>query len=162
MPRITYNNEDYTFNYQTLTYNGELIVVPEEAEVGGPGYKVRRRPRIRRFYKEYDVDGIKEFTFLKFYSVIGTKLIPYLRDFKIQMPEDMINEWKNLIIKNSIMVEPTIKIDIIDEDPNDNKFLEAAITGNVDIIISQDKHLLKLKEYEEIKIIKPEEAFSIL
>jgi len=85
-----------------------------------------------------------------------------LRNFKIQMPEELIEEWKNLIIKNSIMVEPTTKVEIIKEDPHDNKFLEAAMEGNVGIIISQDKHLLKLKEFEGTKILKPEEAVSVL
>ena len=78
------------------------------------------------------------------------------------MPEDMIEEWRNLIIENSIIVEPAIKLNVIKEDPDDDKFLEAGITGNVDLIISQDKHLLKLKEYQGIKIMTPEEAVLLL
>ena len=93
---------------------------------------------------------------------IINELIKTLSNFKIQMPKEMIDEWKNLIIKNSIMVEPNIKIDIVKDDPDDNKFLEAAITGNADLIISQDKHLLKLNEYNKIRIVKPEEAISLL
>jgi uncharacterized protein len=85
-----------------------------------------------------------------------------LKNFKIQMPEDMIEEWKYLIIKNSIMVEPTIKLEIIKDDPEDNKFLEAGIAGNVDLIISQDKHLLNLEEYGEIKILSPMESLWLL
>ena len=89
------------------------------------------------------------------------ELVKTLSDFKIQMPKEMINEWKNMIIGNSIIVAPTIKLDIIKGDPEDNKFLEAGITGNVDLIISQDKHLLNLKEYQGIRIIRPEEAVSL-
>jgi predicted nucleic acid-binding protein len=33
-----------------------------------------------------------------------------LKNFKIKMPDDMIEEWRNLIIENSIIVEPTIKL----------------------------------------------------
>jgi uncharacterized protein len=90
------------------------------------------------------------------------ELLKTLRNFKIQMPEDMIEEWRNLIIENSIIVEPAIKLNVIKEDPDDDKFLEAGITGNVDLIISQDKHLLKLKEYQGIKIMTPEEAVLLL
>jgi len=93
---------------------------------------------------------------------IVDELVKTLLDFKIQMPKEMIKGWQKLIIENSAIVEPTIKIDFIKEDPNDNKFLEAAITGNADLIISQDKHLLKLKEYEGIRILKPEEVLSLL
>ena len=78
------------------------------------------------------------------------------------MPDDMIEEWRNLIIENSIIVEPAIKLNIIKDDLDDNKFLEAGITGNVDLIISQDKHLLKLKEYQGIKILNPEEALLLI
>lgn len=85
-----------------------------------------------------------------------------LKDFKIQMSTNMIEEWRNLIIENSILVEPKVKINVIKEDADDNKFLEAGITGKADFIISQDKHLLKIKEYRGIKIVSPEEALLLL
>jgi putative PIN family toxin of toxin-antitoxin system len=42
-------------------------------------------------------------------------------------------------------------------DRADNRFLEAAIAGNADCIVSSDHHLLELKEFEGIKILKPGE-----
>ncbi|MEK6973933.1 MAG: putative toxin-antitoxin system toxin component, PIN family [Nanoarchaeota archaeon] len=53
------------------------------------------------------------------------------------------------------------KINIVKEDPDDNKILECAFDGRVDYIISKDNHLLKLKEFRGIKIIKPEEALVL-
>ena len=41
------------------------------------------------------------------------------------------------------------------EDPDDDKFLECAIAGNCKIIISGDKHLLRLPEYEGIIVLSP-------
>lgn len=93
---------------------------------------------------------------------IVEELVKTMKGFKIHMPEDMIEEWKNLIVKNSTIVEPTSKIDAIKEDSEDNKFLEVAVDGKVDFIISQDRHLLNLKEYCGIKILKPEEALSFI
>src|SRR3989344_2043204 len=61
------------------------------------------------------------------------------------------------IITLSKIVEPKSKLDIIKEDPDDNKILECAVEGKVDYIISQDKHLLDIKEYKEIKIITPKD-----
>lgn len=84
-----------------------------------------------------------------------------LKSFKIRMADDMINEQRNLIIENSTIVESTTKIDIVKGDPDDDKFIEAAVAGKADIIISQDKHLLKIEEYNRIKIISPEEALLI-
>ena len=90
------------------------------------------------------------------------ELAKTLRDFKIQMPDDMIEKWRNLIIENSIIVEPTIKPNIIKEDPDDNKFLEAGVVGKANLIISQDKHLLRLIEYKGIKIVNPEKALGLI
>lgn len=46
-------------------------------------------------------------------------------------------------------------IDAVKEDPEDNKVIETAYYGKSDLIITQDKHLLNLKEYNGIKIINP-------
>ncbi len=43
------------------------------------------------------------------------------------------------------------------DDPDDNKFIECAIASNSKIIISGDKHLLKVSGYQGIKVLKPRE-----
>ena len=90
------------------------------------------------------------------------ELVKTLKNFKISMSDDIIKEWKNLIIDNSIIVESPSKIDSIKEDSDDNKFIEAAIYGKANFIVSQDRHLLDLKEYNRIKIVKPEEALDLI
>ncbi len=109
------------------------------------------------------IDGWKRGRFQLISSLkIIDELIETLRNFKISMNEDLIKEWKNLIIENSIMINPLTTIKVVKDDPEDDKFIEVAIDGEADFIISQDKHLLKLKEYNKIKILKPEEAVLIL
>src|SRR3989344_4007827 len=90
------------------------------------------------------------------------ELIETLKSFKIRMPENMIEEWKNIILENSTLINPSTKIDLIREDPEDNKFLETAVDGKTDFIVSQDKHLLNLKEYLGIKVVKPEKAVNLV
>ena len=89
------------------------------------------------------------------------ELIKVLRDFKIKMPEDNIRKWIELIVYNSLLVCPKERVNIIKEDPQDNKFIEAALEGG-DYIISQDKHLLRIKEFKGIKIITPKDFNKIL
>lgn len=100
-----------------------------------------------------------------FTLVISTPIIEelteILKDFKIQMPNEMIEAWKSMIIQNSSIVETKNKINII-EHASDNKFLETAVEGNAEYIVSQDKHLLELKEYKGIKIVLPEDFLEIL
>ncbi|GAG74095.1 unnamed protein product, partial [marine sediment metagenome] len=47
------------------------------------------------------------------------------------------------------------KLDIIKEDPEDNKVLECALFGKADYIVTGDKHLLKLCKFNNIKILTP-------
>jgi uncharacterized protein len=47
------------------------------------------------------------------------------------------------------------------EDPDDNKFIECAIASDTKIIVSGDKHLLKIKEFKGIKVHKPLEFVEI-
>ena len=58
------------------------------------------------------------------------------------------------------LIEPKQKIDIIKDDPDDNKIIECAFESSSDYIVTYDKHLLKLKEYKGIKILKPEEILK--
>jgi len=59
------------------------------------------------------------------------------------------------LVAFSTIVTPTRKINVVLEDPTDDKFIECAVEGESDYIITNDKHLLKIKEFEGIKIITP-------
>ena len=50
----------------------------------------------------------------------------------------------------------------IREDPFDNLFLALASENKAHLIISGDKHLLGLKEYNDIQIVTPSEACSVI
>ncbi len=73
------------------------------------------------------------------------------------------NEAKSIIEKILLfakLIEPKQKVDVIKDDPDDNKVIECAIESSSDYIITYDKHLLKIKEYKGIKILKPEEILK--
>lgn len=64
------------------------------------------------------------------------------------------------IVSLSTVVEPTEKVSVVKNDTDDDKILECAKAGKVDVIVSNDNHLLDLKEFEKIKIINPKEFIS--
>jgi putative PIN family toxin of toxin-antitoxin system len=64
-----------------------------------------------------------------------------------------------VIETKSITVKPTLKLQIIDEDV-DNKILECALACGADIIVSVDKHLLKLGRFRKTRILTPREFFD--
>lgn len=55
----------------------------------------------------------------------------------------------------AILVKPQISLEVITEDPDDNRLLECAVTSGSSYIISGDQHLLDLKEYQGIQILSP-------
>ena len=61
------------------------------------------------------------------------------------------------LIQLAKIVNPQTSVQIIKDDPSDNKFIEAAIEGKAEYIITKDKHILNIKKYQNIKIITPEE-----
>ena len=110
------------------------------------------------------------------------EIIRLCRISKIEtfISEDIINEIKNKLIKKffwkanqveilifnllefAIIVSISEKIEFIKNDPEDNKILECAVSSNSNLIVSGDKHLINLKSYRDIKILKPSEFLILL
>ena len=89
------------------------------------------------------------------------ELLNTLKHFKIQLDEETIESWRNIIIERAVIAESSERLYIIKEDPNDNKFLETAIAGKANFIITQDNHLLKVKKLNSIIILNPEEFLKL-
>jgi len=83
------------------------------------------------------------------------------RDFKHTKEE--ANSTVEKILPLMKLIESKEKLDVIKNDPDDNKIIECAVASNSKYVITYDKkHLLVLKEYKGIKIITPEELIKIL
>ncbi|OPX88190.1 MAG: hypothetical protein A4E53_02136 [Pelotomaculum sp. PtaB.Bin104] len=67
-----------------------------------------------------------------------------------------------LDVDNTIFVYPKIRLDVIKDDPEDNRVLECAADGKVKFIVSGDNHLLALKEFQGISIVSPAEFLVLL
>ncbi|MFA6329665.1 MAG: putative toxin-antitoxin system toxin component, PIN family [Candidatus Micrarchaeia archaeon] len=62
----------------------------------------------------------------------------------------------------AVFVEPKEAVEIIKEDPDDNKVLECALAAGADFIVSGDNHLLKLRAFKGIPIITTKAALEML
>jgi len=80
--------------------------------------------------------------------------------FKIEHTE--LDDFFALLLDRAEFVIPIETIDVIAEDPSDNKFIEAAIAGKAKLIISGDSHLLELKSFHDISIITAREFMAWL
>ncbi len=57
------------------------------------------------------------------------------------------------------IIDPKVKTKL-SKDPDDNKFIDVAIEGNVNYIISQDNDLLELVKVHDITILSPRSFIS--
>jgi len=65
-------------------------------------------------------------------------------------------------IRVATVVQPRLTLEVVEDDPPDNRVLECAITGGAAYIVSGDKHLLQLREYEEIVVLSPVGFLTLL
>lgn len=72
----------------------------------------------------------------------------------------LLFQLSNSLRSNAEFVKTHSDALVITVDPADNIFLECAVDGNADYIISGDKHLLDLKTYSDIQILNPK-AFLV-
>jgi len=93
---------------------------------------------------------------------IVSEYLGVLQRPKLHLKSSTIAAIVNRVYRKAEFVAPEEKIFVVLADTSDNKFIEAAITGETDYIVSGDKHLLELKEYKFIPIISAREFIHIL
>lgn len=62
---------------------------------------------------------------------------------------------------NAVFTAKTPNIEVVKDDPENNKFLECAVALDCKIIVSGDKHLLELRKYIDIEILSPREFIDL-
>jgi predicted nucleic acid-binding protein len=78
-------------------------------------------------------------------------------------PEPEIRARAKRFARIADIIIPDIVPNVIENDPADNHILACAVSGNADVIVSGDKrHLLPLKEYEAIPIVRPADFLRML
>ncbi len=58
------------------------------------------------------------------------------------------------VVRIGTVVRPRRSVSVVGEDPADDRVLEAAAEGEVDVIVSGDRHLLQLREWHGIRIVR--------
>ena len=74
------------------------------------------------------------------------------RDFNFSNED--IAEIMEKVLAFVMLVNPTTRVNVVKEDPDDNIIIECALESNSKYVITYDQHLLNLKEYHGIRIIK--------
>lgn len=61
----------------------------------------------------------------------------------------------NFVIEHAKIFKPSVLKEPVCEDPDDDKFFACALASGSKIIVSGDKHLLKVSGYQGIEVLKP-------
>jgi len=80
---------------------------------------------------------------------------------KIKLPAKVVDDIGDLLMEQASMIDPLPFSPDICRDPDDVKILGLAVAANANYIVSGDKDLLVLKEFQGIPILNPR-AFSNL
>jgi predicted nucleic acid-binding protein len=80
----------------------------------------------------------------------------------LKRPQDEVKAFIRRFKRVAIVVEPGLTLKVIEDDPADNRVLECAVAGGAAYIISGDDHLLRIKEFKEIVILRPAGFLTLL
>ena len=62
----------------------------------------------------------------------------------------------------AILVKPSKKLNLVKNDPDDDRFLEAALEGKADFLVTGDKNLLSLRTFHTTDIVSPAEFIKLI
>ena len=100
-----------------------------------------------------------------FHPLTSISLLDELEDVlrrKFSRPQTEIDAIRARLETEFEVVSAAISLSVIKADPDDDRVLECAVAGRADYIVSGDKHLLNLAEYQGIRILTLREFMDIL
>jgi putative PIN family toxin of toxin-antitoxin system len=87
-------------------------------------------------------------------SAIIREVAHVLRD-DFRWDERRIVQHAKLLTRTGELIFPHVALDVIRNDPDDNRILECAVEGKADVIVSGDRHLRDLKSHQGIPVVRP-------
>lgn len=104
-----------------------------------------------------------ETSLLNFSIILSDFILDEIKDVlssKLKIPQEIIDEIIGYLKENSTLVVPeTISFSAC-KDQKDLNILGTAISGKAKFIITSDKDLLEIKDFEGIKIVNPREFYE--
>jgi hypothetical protein len=85
-----------------------------------------------------------------------------LRYPRLGFAEEEIESFISNLLGHATTVSPSRTVELVEEDPDDNRVIGCALAAGARWIVSGDKHLLGLEEYEGIRIVGAAAAIEVL
>ena len=75
---------------------------------------------------------------------------------KLGITDAQRDEFLVLVAEVATIVEPNFTLDLVSNDPSDNRVIECALAGDCQYVVTGDQHLLSSPFYRGIEIITPD------
>jgi uncharacterized protein len=102
-----------------------------------------------------------QFTLIVSHEIVR-EYIEVLRRPKLRLLSSHIDAVAAFVLQRAEFVTPTTQVTIVTADPDDNKFLEAAVAGQAEYLVSGDHHLLDFGAHQGIRIVTAREFIDLL
>jgi hypothetical protein len=102
-----------------------------------------------------------EFTLIVSAAIVA-EYLSVLRRPKFKLEYAEIDDFSALLIDRAEFVIPLEHLEAVPTDVTDDKFLEAAMAGGANLIVSGDGHLLQLKTFHDVSVITAREFLKRL
>jgi uncharacterized protein len=118
------------------------------------------------FWKGTPFEILQAWQGRRFHLVISRPILHeytrVLEEMTKKRPSAVIGSILEVIQLHSEMIEPVAFAKTVCSDPDDDKFLEAAVAADAGYIVSGDSALLKLKNYSGVEIVRPARFVNLL
>jgi putative PIN family toxin of toxin-antitoxin system len=81
---------------------------------------------------------------------------------KFGWTQDQVDDALRGLLLITEHVRPTQRLDVVKDDPTDNRIIECAAASGSEYLVSGDKHLLRLGQYQGVKIVTPADFVEIV
>ena len=119
---------------------------------GPPGRIIERFLRTNAFTLLLSPDIVEE--------VLRALEYPKVRRY---LPRDLdATLWFEDLVVLAELVPGTARMSDVSEDPDDDKYLAAAVEGRATFVVTGDPHLLAVGQYEGVRIVNPRAFLDLL
>jgi len=130
--------------YECVRIRSFLTALAFGASVSGPPYRILSAWQSGEFEPAVSQEILDE------YGRVGEVLAD-------EHPRIDLNPIFKFVIEHAKVYKPIKLTEPVCEDPDDDKFIACALSSDCGVIISGDKHLLRVSGYRGIEVLKPRE-----
>lgn len=80
----------------------------------------------------------------------------------VRLPAAEVGAWVDVLALLADIVPGERTVVVVTADPDDDKYLSAALEGRAAFVVSGDRHLLDVGAYEGVRIVTPRQFLDLL